>query len=146
MAGPFYSQIAAQYADQLPSLSESRCRWIWAGCACNPQLEFFLQFGFQVFWFTDILLNYSDRAFFELARACLTCRSKFAPVLACTAASYTPTYEPGNIHMFREVMKTADIPKRTIRDIDDKPDPTLAPQCTLPPPHAPHSCQIQFPS
>jgi hypothetical protein len=87
--------------------------------------------------FTDILvvLNYSDRALFELARACLTCRSKFAPVLACTAVSYTPPYEPANIEMFREVMNSADIPKRTIRDTNDNLDPTSAPQCTLPSPH-----------
>jgi hypothetical protein len=81
------------------------------------------------------VLNYSDRAFFELARACLTCRSKFTPALACTAASCTPPYEPANIHMFREVMKTADIPKWTIRDTDDNLDTTSAPQCTLPSPH-----------
>lgn len=108
----------------------------------------FLQSEFQVSRFTDILyvLNYSDRAFFELARACLTCQSKFAPVLACTAASHTPPYEPANIHMFREVMKTADIPKWTIRDTDDNGDPTSAPQCTIPSfPPTPNSCLIQFP-
>lgn len=65
-----------------------------------------------------------DRDFLELARACLTCRSKFAPLLARTAASNTPPYELANIHMFREVMKAADIPKRTIRDTNDYGNPT----------------------
>ena len=97
----------------------------------------FLQPEFQVSWFTNIVLNHSDRAFFDLARACLSSRSKFSPILACTpAASYTPPYERANIHMFREVMKTADIPKWTIRDTNDKVDPTSpAPQCTLLLPH-----------
>lgn len=96
-----------------------------------------LQSEFQVSRFTNILfvLNYSDGGFFEPARACLTCRSKFAPVPACPAASHTPPYESANIEMFREVMKSADIPKRTIRDTNDNLDPTSAPQCTLPSPH-----------
>lgn len=98
--------------------------------SCNPNFKYP---GSLMF------LNNSDRAFFDLARACLICRSKFAPALACTAASYTPPYELRNIHMFRKVMnKTADIPKWTTRNTNDDPEPTPASQCALP------SSHIQF--
>ncbi|SRR6266436_2086542 len=104
--------------------------WFSTRISCHPNSRYpglLISYG----------LDYSIRAFFKLTRACLTCRSKFALGLACMpAASYTPPYESANIHMSREVMKSADIPKWTIRNSDENLDSTSAPQCTLlSPPH-----------
>lgn len=86
-----------------------------------------IQSRYQVSRFTD-MLSYSNRAFLEPASACVTCRSNFAPVLACRAPSHTPPS-----HMPRELVKPADIPKWVVRD-SGASDPASAPQCALPSP------------
>lgn len=106
-----------------PKVGKSQ-RWWRAG------YEFSANLYFQISRFTDVLyaLSYSNRDFFKIASACLTCRSIFAPVPACKTASYTPSY-PENSHMAREAMKPADIPKWAVRDNIDR---ASSPQCALP--------------